>query len=86
MSREIRRRVPSKDLRQRRLAEARRTGEQHMVERIAPPPRRLDENPEVGARLLLADEFVERLRTIVASKASTSFRALLTSLSVMVCS
>ncbi len=33
-----------------------------MIERIPARPRRLNEHLEVGARLLLADEFVERLR------------------------
>ena len=51
------------DLRQRRLAEAGRPGEQHVVERFAAVARRLDEDAEVGARLLLADELGERLRT-----------------------
>ena len=50
------------DLRQRRLAEARRTDEQHMVERLAAALGRLDEDLEVGARRRLADELVERLR------------------------
>ena len=50
------------DLRERRLAETRRTDEQHMVERFAARPRRLDEDLEIGARLRLADEIGERLR------------------------
>src|SRR5262249_346797 len=50
------------DLRQRGLAEARRAHEQHVVERFAPRPCRRDEHAEVGARLLLPDEFVEPLR------------------------
>src|SRR5690606_21158890 len=49
-------------LRQRGLAEAGRTDEQHVVERLAPPFRRLDEHLEVGAHGGLADELVERLR------------------------
>ena len=50
------------DLRQRGLAEPRRADEQHMVERLGPPSRRLDEDVEVGARLLLADELRQPLR------------------------
>ena len=50
------------DLRQRRLAEAGRPGEQHVVERFAAIARGLDEDAEVGARLLLADELGERPR------------------------
>ena len=44
------------DLRQRGLAEPRRADEQHVIERLAPRPRRLDEHAEILARLLLADE------------------------------
>ena len=51
------------DLRQRGLAEAGRTDEQHMIERLAALARGADEDVEIGARLLLADEFVELLRT-----------------------
>ena len=51
------------DLRQRRLAEPRRADEQHVIERLAPSPRRLDEHPEILARLLLADELGKPLRT-----------------------
>ena len=36
------------DLRQRRLAEARRADEQHVIERLAPRPRRLDEHAEIA--------------------------------------
>ena len=50
------------DLRQRRLAEAGRPDEQHMVERLAAPLGRLDEHFEIGAHRRLPDEFVERLR------------------------
>ena len=42
------------DLRQRRLAEARRPDEQHMVERLAAALRRLDEDLQIGARRRLA--------------------------------
>ncbi len=45
------------DLRQRGLAETRRTDEQHVVQRLAALARGLDENRQIGARLLLADEF-----------------------------
>ena len=47
------------DLRQRGLAETRRAGEQHVVQRIAARLGRLDEHLEVGARLLLADELAQ---------------------------
>ena len=50
------------DLRQGRFAETRRAGEQHMIERIAPALGGLDEYLEIGARLLLSREIVERLR------------------------
>ena len=50
------------DLRQRRLAEAGRADEEHVVERLLPRPRRLDEDLEVGAGLRLADELGEELR------------------------
>ena len=50
------------DLRQRGLAEAGGTDEQHMVERLAALARRLDEDREIGARLRLADEFRQQLR------------------------
>ena len=50
------------DLRERGLAEARRADEQHVIERLVPRPRRLDEDRKVGARLLLADEFGQPLR------------------------
>ena len=50
------------DLRQRGLAEAGRADEQHVVERFLARARRLDEDREISARLLLADEFGEPLR------------------------
>src|SRR5262249_55257174 len=50
------------DLRQRGLAEAGRTVQQHVVEGVAPRPGRGDEDAEVVAQLLLADEFAEALR------------------------
>ena len=50
------------DLRERRLAEARRADEEHMIERLAPRLRRLDEDLQVGADLRLADEVGEPLR------------------------
>ena len=50
------------DLGERGLAEARGSGEQHMVERLAPAARRLDEHLEIGADLRLADELAKRLR------------------------
>jgi len=60
---EIDTQLAADDLRQRRLAKPRRPDEQHMIERLAPGPRRLDENLQVFARRRLADEIVERLRT-----------------------
>ena len=48
------------DLRQRRLAQAWRAEEEHMVERIAARLRRLDEDAQIFTRRLLADKFVER--------------------------
>src|SRR5262249_23178821 len=51
------------DLRQRRLAEAGRADQEHMIERLAAALRRRDEHAEVRARLLLADEFGQPLRT-----------------------
>ena len=50
------------DLRQRGLAEPGRADEQHVVERLVARPRRLDEDREIGARLLLADELGKPLR------------------------
>ena len=51
------------DLRQRGLAEAGGTDEQHVVQRLVPLARRLDEDREVLPRLRLADEFGQQLRT-----------------------
>ncbi len=50
------------DVRQRRLAEARRAEQQHVIERLAALARRLDEDAELLADLLLADVFVEAAR------------------------
>ena len=50
------------DVRQRRLAEARRPEQQHVVERFLALARRLDEDRELPADLLLADVLVERAR------------------------
>jgi hypothetical protein len=50
------------DLGERRLAEARRPDEKHVIERLAARFRRLDEDLEIGARRRLADEIVQRLR------------------------
>ena len=50
------------DLRQRRLAEARRPDEEDMVERLVPRARGIDEDLEVRAGLGLADEIGEELR------------------------
>ena len=57
-----------------RLAQPRRAEEQHVVERLAPRVRRLDENLEVLAQGLLAHELVQargtdaRLAAIVAAQ------------------
>ena len=50
------------DLRQRRLAEAGRTDEQHVIERLAARLGRCDEDPEILARRFLAGEISEELR------------------------
>ena len=49
------------DVRQRGLAQPRRAEQQHMVERLAPMARGLDEDFELTADLLLADVFGELL-------------------------
>ena len=49
------------DARERGLAEPRRAEEQDMVERLAARAGGVDEDAEVLARALLADELVERL-------------------------
>ena len=50
------------DLRERRLAEAGRPDEQHVIERLAARFRGLDEDVEVLARRFLAGEIGEELR------------------------
>src|SRR5262249_51563579 len=50
------------DLGERGFTEARRTDQQHVIERFAPRTRRLDEHAEIRARLLRADELAEPLR------------------------
>ena len=50
------------DVRQRRLAEARRTEQQHVIERFLALSRRLDEDRQLAADLLLPDVFVEQAR------------------------
>ena len=50
------------DVRQRRLAEARRPEQQHVVERFLALPRRLDEDRQLAADLLLPDVLVEQPR------------------------
>src|SRR5665213_1880586 len=50
------------DVRQRRLAETRRTDEEHMVERLFAAARRINEDLEVCARLCLADKLRQQLR------------------------
>src|ERR1700761_7675193 len=49
--------LPRNDLRQRRLAEARRPDEQHVIERFAAAASSFDEYAEIFAGLLLPDEF-----------------------------
>ena len=48
------------DVRQRRLAQAGRTAQQDVVERLFTPPRGLDVHAQVLLVLLLADELVQR--------------------------
>ena len=55
--------LPRQDLRQRCLAEAGRPEQQHMVQRLLPPPRRLDIDFQIRLRLALADIILKRLRT-----------------------
>src|SRR6266567_633807 len=50
------------DVRQRRLAESRRSEEQHVVERFLALARGLDEDRQLAAYLLLPDVLVERAR------------------------
>ena len=50
------------DLRKRGLAQAGRTNEQHMIQRLAPVLCRLDEHFQIGTRLRLAGKLVQRLR------------------------
>ena len=50
------------DPRQRRLAEARRAGEQHVVERLAARGGGLDRDAQLGLQRLLADELVQPAR------------------------
>ena len=51
------------DVRQRRLAEARRAEQQHVIERFAARFRRLDEDGNLAANLFLADVFIQLLRS-----------------------
>jgi hypothetical protein len=51
------------NLRERRFAKTGWPGKQHMVEGLAPTPRRLDKDPQIVAQRLLAHELVERQRT-----------------------
>src|SRR4029078_867159 len=50
------------DLGERRLAEGRGPCAQHMVERLVPRPRRLDDHFQIGADLGLSDELGQHLR------------------------
>jgi len=54
--------LPRDDVGERRLSQARRPGQQHVVERLAAAPRRLEEDREVLADLRLPDVLRERLR------------------------
>jgi hypothetical protein len=49
------------DVRERRLAQARRPVEQHVIERLLALPRGLDEDRKLPAYLFLADVLGERL-------------------------
>ena len=71
---EIHAELAREDLRQRGLAEAGRADEQHVIERLAALARGADEDVEIGARLFLADEFVELLRTQRCASAISSSR------------
>jgi hypothetical protein len=51
------------DVRERRLAEARRAEQEHVVHRLAAPLRRADEDPELLARFRLTDVLGESLRS-----------------------
>ena len=51
------------DLRQRGLAQSRRPDEQHVIQRLAALARGFDEYGQIGARLRLADELRQQLRT-----------------------
>jgi len=53
---EIHAKLARDDLRECGLAESRRAGKEHVIERLAPRPGRLDEHLEVRANLSLADE------------------------------
>ena len=59
---ELRLELVGHDLGERGLAEAGRAGEQHVVERLAARPGRLDEDRELLLHALLADEVGEALR------------------------
>ena len=54
--------LPRDDLRKRGLAEPRRSMKQHMIQRIAPLPRRGNEHPQIFPRRFLPDKFIERFR------------------------
>jgi len=55
--------LAGQDLRQRRLAEARRAEQENMVQRLSPPARSLDIDFQVRLRLALADIILKRLGT-----------------------
>ncbi len=59
---EVHAKLASHDLGQRRLSEARRTGEKHVIQRVAPRAGGVDENLEVRPGLRLADELGQPLR------------------------
>ena len=51
------------DVRERRLAEPRRAEDQHVIERLVPPPGRLDEDAHLLLDRRLADVLGEAART-----------------------
>jgi hypothetical protein len=63
VAREIHAKLARHDLGERRLAEAGRSGKEHMVERLVASLGRLDEDMQILLRLRLADEFLQHLRT-----------------------
>jgi hypothetical protein len=48
---------------ERRLAQAGRTIQQHMIDRFIPPLRRLNQYRQVRAQVVLTDQIMQALRT-----------------------